>query len=48
MPGIRSWPVRSFPYVIFYMTARGQVDIWRLLHRQRELPAGMDEGENGE
>lgn len=48
LPGLRSWPVRSFPYLIFYMTARGQVAVWRVLHRQREIPAWMEEGEDGE
>ena len=31
LPGLRCWPVRSFPYLVFYMTARGQVDVWRVL-----------------
>lgn len=46
--GLRSWPVRSFPYLVFYMTAGGQVDVWRVLHRQHDIPAWMDEGEGGE
>jgi len=44
LPGLRSWPVRSFPYLVFYMTAHGQVDVWRVLHRERDIPAWMDEG----
>lgn len=47
LPGLRSWPVRSFPYLIFYMATRGRVDVWRVLHRERDLPAWMDEGEGG-
>lgn len=34
LPGLRSWPVRSFPYLVFYMTARGQVDVWRVLSQE--------------
>ena len=45
---LRSWSVRSYPYLVFYMTARGQVDVWRVLHRQRDIPAWMGEGEDGE
>ena len=37
LPGLRSWPVRSFPYLVFYMTARGQVDVWRVLQREHRL-----------
>ena len=48
LPGLRTWPVRSFPYLVCYMTARGQVDVWRVLHRERDIPAWMDEGEGGE
>jgi len=47
LPGLRCWPVRSFPYLIFYMTARGRVDVWRALHRERDIPAWMYEGEGG-
>lgn len=39
LPGLRSWPVRSFPYLVFYMTARDQVDVWRALRHQRDIPA---------
>lgn len=47
LPGLCSWPVRSFPYVVYYMTARGRVDVWRVLHRQHDIPAWMDESEGG-
>lgn len=47
LPGLRTRPVRSFPYLVFYMMARGQVDVWRVLHRHRDIPAWMDEGEGG-
>lgn len=47
LPGLRTWPVRSFPYLAFYMTTRDRVDVWRVLHRERDIPAWMDEGEGG-
>ncbi|MCY3610267.1 MAG: type II toxin-antitoxin system RelE/ParE family toxin [Gemmatimonadetes bacterium] len=40
LPGLRTWPVRSFPYLVCYMTARGQVDVWRVVHRAD--PRGQD------
>lgn len=46
LPELRSWPVRSFPYLVFYMTARGRVDVWRVLHREHDIPAWMEEGED--
>ena len=47
LPGLRFSPIRSFPYLVFYMTAHGRVDVWRVLHRQRDFPAWIDEGEGG-
>ena len=35
---LRCWSMRRFPYMIFY-TARGTVlDVWRILHVQRDVP----------
>ena len=43
LPGLRSWPLGSFPYLVFYMVGRGQADVWRVLHGQRDIPAWMAE-----
>ena len=48
LPGLRSSLVRSFPYLVFYMTARGRVDVWRVLHRQHDIAAWMDRGQGGD
>ena len=36
--GLRFWPVKRFPYLVFYVEREAQVDVWRLLHGQREVP----------
>ena len=41
LPGLRSWPLRSYPYLIFYMTAAGRIDVWRVLHERRDIPAWL-------
>ena len=41
LPGLRSWPVKPYPYLVFYMMARRQVDVWRVLHLRRDIPAWM-------
>ncbi len=38
LPGLRFWPVKGFPYLIFYQSHPGWVDVWRVLHAQRHLP----------
>lgn len=41
LPGLRAWPVRGFPWLIFYIDTARQVDVWRLLHGKRDIPAWM-------
>ncbi len=38
---LRSWPIRRFPYVVFYVERSDRVDIWRLLHAHRDIPKWM-------
>ena len=44
LEGLRFWPVNGFPYLIFYIEHETQVDVWRVLHAQRDVPAWMGEG----
>lgn len=39
IPGLRCWPLRRYPYVIFYVEREASVDVWRVLHAHRDLPA---------
>lgn len=41
LPGLRCWPLTDFPYLIFYVEQAGHLDIWRVLHGKRDIPAGL-------
>lgn len=41
LPALRSWPVRPFPHLVFYVERRDHVDVWRVLHGRRDIPASM-------
>lgn len=41
LPGLRSWPLRGYPYLVFYVERDDRVDVWRLLHAQRDIPAWL-------
>ncbi|RQP24380.1 type II toxin-antitoxin system RelE/ParE family toxin [Piscinibacter terrae] len=41
VPGLRSWQCRKFPYVVFYMEHPQRIDIWRVLHSSRDIPAHL-------
>ena len=38
IPGLRSWPLRGFPYLVFYVERAEHVDVWRVLHGERDIP----------
>ena len=44
--GLRFWPISGFPYLIFYIERETQIDVWRVLHTQRDIPARMAGVEN--
>ena len=44
LPGLRSWPVSGFPYIAFYVEQDDHIDLWRVLHTSRDIPAGLSEG----
>lgn len=39
--GLRCWPLRSFPYLIFYFEHGDAVEVWRVLHGQRDVPTHL-------
>jgi toxin ParE1/3/4 len=43
LPGLRSWPLKRYPYLVFYMEHEDRVDVWRVLHASSDLPAWMAE-----
>lgn len=45
IPGLRSWPLARFPYLVFYVERRDHVDVWRVLHGRRDIPAWLRDPE---
>lgn len=43
LPCLRSWPLRRYPYLVFYVERDEHVDVWRVLHGERDIPAWMGE-----
>jgi toxin ParE1/3/4 len=38
MPGLQSWPLTRFPYLVFYFEKAIEVEVWRVLHDKLDLP----------
>ena len=41
LPGLRFWPLTRYPYMVFYIAQGDHIDVWRVLHGQRDVPAWM-------
>lgn len=41
LPGLRSWPLTRYPYLVFYLERADHIDVWRVLHGKRDVPAWM-------
>lgn len=41
LPGLRFWAVTRFPYLIFYLECDDHLDVWRVLHGLRDIPAWL-------
>lgn len=41
LPGLRCWPLSSYPHLVFYVEHPDQIDVWRVLHGHRDIPAWM-------
>jgi toxin ParE1/3/4 len=41
LPGLRHWTLGSYPYLVFYVALEDHVDVWRVLHGERDNPAWM-------
>ena len=39
LPGLRFWRCKRFPYLVFYVETTDQINIWRVLHGSRDIPA---------
>ena len=46
LPGLRVWPLNRYPHNVFYVERPDHIDVWRVLHGQRDVPAWMSEPDN--
>jgi len=41
IPGLRTWRLKRYPYLVFYVDLEGRIDVWRVIHAGRDIPAWM-------
>ena len=43
LPRLRCWPLTRYPHLVFYVERPSHIDVWRVLHGQRDIPAWMQD-----
>ena len=43
LPGLRSRRLRGFPHLVFYVERDDHIDVWRVLHAHRDIPAWLQD-----
>ena len=43
LPGLRSWPLKRYPHIVFDVEGESHIDVWRVLHAARDIPRWMRE-----
>ncbi len=41
LPGLRFWRLRRHSYLVFYVQQTGFIDVLRILHAKRDIPAAL-------
>ena len=41
LPGLRCWPLKGYPHLVFYIEQENHVDVWRVLHGSRDIPVWL-------
>jgi toxin ParE1/3/4 len=42
-PGLRTIKLKGFPWLVFYLEFETHVDVWRVLHAKRDMPAWLSD-----
>ena len=43
IPSLRFWRCKRFPYLVFYVEQAECIDVWRVLHGKRDIPAWLQD-----
>ena len=41
LAGLRSWRLKRYPHIVFYVEREEHIDVWRVLHGRRDIPSWM-------
>lgn len=47
LPGLCFRPLARYSYLVFYVEREQHIDVWRVLHGKRDIPAWMEDEDRG-
>ena len=45
LPGLRFWPCKRFPYLVFYVERADRIEVWRVRHSSRDIPRWLQDAD---
>lgn len=45
VPGLRHWPIKNFPHLIFYLETDKHIELERVLHGSMDIPSRLEDVE---
>lgn len=45
LPGLRTWSLTGYTHLVFYIEQPDRIDIWRVLHEQRDIAVWMQDAD---
>ena len=48
LPGLRVWGLHRYPFLVFYVEQPDHIDVWRVLHSQRDIPTWLQQSDHPE
>lgn len=42
--GLQAWPLKRFPFLVFFVEREDHIDVWRVLQGERDIPARLRTG----
>jgi toxin ParE1/3/4 len=45
LAGLRCWPLKRYPFLVFYLQQADHIDVWRVLHGARDIPSWLEGGD---
>lgn len=47
LPRLRSWKLKRYPYIVFYVEQDNHIDVWRVINAKRDIENWLSDPDDG-